>query len=78
MASRPSSSKIVLAQVPRSFNGQDKAKWDTFFDALTTYIGAYDSEFDMLEFDMFNQVALLSVHTHIWVPKKIGYFFTYE
>jgi hypothetical protein len=28
------------------FDGSDKAKWDTFFDALENYIWAYDSEFD--------------------------------
>ncbi len=28
------------------FDGSDKSKFDTFLDALSNYIWAYDSEFD--------------------------------
>jgi hypothetical protein len=40
------SSKISYARLPPTFDGSDKAKWDTFNDALSNYIWAYDSEFD--------------------------------
>ncbi|KAF7371549.1 hypothetical protein MVEN_00009900 [Mycena venus] len=39
------SSKIVYAKVPPTFDGSDKAKWDSFNDALINYIWAYESEF---------------------------------
>ena len=41
-----SSSKITLARAPPMFDGEDKSKWDTWYDTLTDYIGAYESEFD--------------------------------
>lgn len=56
---RPAASRITLAQVPPSFDGYDKAKWETFFDALTTYIGAYESEFDSERKRIYFTLSLL-------------------
>ena len=42
----PTTSRISYARLPPMFDGSDKAKWDTFLDALLNYIWAYDSEFD--------------------------------
>jgi hypothetical protein len=38
-------SKVVLAAVPPFFTG-DKSQWDNFYDALTTYTAAYETELD--------------------------------
>lgn len=40
------SSKVILATQPPYFDG-DKSKWNNFYDSLTTYIAAYDTEFDV-------------------------------
>lgn len=39
------SSKVILATQPPLFDG-DKSKWNNFYDSVTTYIAAYDTDFD--------------------------------
>jgi hypothetical protein len=59
MPTRPAASKIVLAQTPHAFDGQDKAKWETWWDTLSTYMAAYDSEFDSEKKKIFFTLSLL-------------------
>lgn len=56
---RPSSSKIVLAKTPAVFDGTDKAEFETWLDTLSTYMGAYESEFDQESKRMFFTLSLL-------------------
>jgi hypothetical protein len=59
LPSRPTTSKITLARMPPCFDSHDKAKWETFGDALTTYMGAYESEFDSDKKRIFFVLSLL-------------------
>jgi hypothetical protein len=43
---RTTTSRISYARLPHTFDGSDKAKWDTFLEALLNYIWAYEEEFD--------------------------------
>jgi hypothetical protein len=45
--------------MPPCFDGHDKAKWETFGDALSTYMGAYASEFDSDNKKIFFVLSLL-------------------
>jgi hypothetical protein len=56
---RLTTSEITLAWMPPCFDGHDKAKWETFGDALTTYMGAYESEFDSDKKRIFFVLSLL-------------------
>jgi len=56
---RSSSSKIVLAKTPAVFDGTNKAEFETWLDNLSTYIGAYESEFDAESKRMFFTLSLL-------------------
>lgn len=59
MPQRPASSKIVLAKTPPLFDGNDKSRWDTWYDALTTYVAAYGSEFNSEATKIFFTLSLL-------------------
>jgi len=54
-----SSSKIVLAKTPAVFDGTNKAEFETWLDSLSTYIGAYESEFDAESKRMLFTLSLL-------------------
>ncbi|KAF8172779.1 hypothetical protein K438DRAFT_1981267 [Mycena galopus ATCC 62051] len=54
-----SSSKISLAKVPPMFDGEDKSKWETWYDALTDYIGAYESDFGTDKRKIYFTISLL-------------------
>ncbi len=56
---RPPASRITLAKLPPSFDGNDKTKWDTWHEKLTTYMGAYKSEFNSEEKKIFFTLSLL-------------------
>jgi hypothetical protein len=45
--------------MPPCFDGHDKAKWETFRDALSTYLGAYESELDTDKKRIFFDLSLL-------------------
>jgi hypothetical protein len=53
------SSKIVLAKTPAVFDGSNKAEFETWLDALETYIGAYKSEFEATSTRIFFALSLL-------------------
>ncbi|KAJ6459183.1 hypothetical protein C8R47DRAFT_1226722 [Mycena vitilis] len=59
MPPRPASSKITLAKMPPLFDGHDKSRWDTWYDALTTYVAAYGSEFNSEATKIFFTLSLL-------------------
>ncbi|KAJ7909311.1 hypothetical protein B0H13DRAFT_2330478 [Mycena leptocephala] len=56
---RPTTSRIVLARMPPCFDGHDKAKWETFADTLTMYLGAYESELDTDQRRIYFVLSLL-------------------
>jgi hypothetical protein len=45
--------------MPPCFDGHDKAKWEAFGDALTTYMGAYESELQSDSQKIFFVLSLL-------------------
>ena len=53
------SSKIVLAKTPAVFDGSNKAEFETWLDALTTYQTAYKSEFGEDSVKIFFTLSLL-------------------
>lgn len=55
----PRASKIILAATPPYFDGNNKSKWDTWNDALTTYIWAYKKEFVDDETKIIFTISLL-------------------
>jgi hypothetical protein len=45
--------------MPPCFDGHDKAKWETFADTLTMYLGAYESELDTDQRRIYFVLSLL-------------------
>lgn len=56
---RQASSKIVLAETPPHFDGNDKSRWESWYDTLSTYMAAYGSEFDSEHKKIFFTLSLL-------------------
>jgi hypothetical protein len=50
--------KVVFAAIPPFFSG-DKARWDGFQDSLTTYLAAYETEFDTNKKKVFFTISYL-------------------